>query len=90
MKCQNISKLQWYSKSKLRSPLHQACVRPDADVPPSPDETSAKANQAEYSSPGEHPSQGKDDRMKPDMDNANPAVAQQVTDCCDSCHGMLC
>jgi hypothetical protein len=48
------------------------------DVPPSPDETSAKANQADYSSPGEHPSQGKDDRMKPDMDNANPAVTQQA------------
>lgn len=49
-----------------------------ADVPPSPDETSSKVNQAEYSSPGEHPAQDKDDRMKPDMDNASPAVAQQV------------
>lgn len=56
-----------------------------AEVPPSPDETSSKANQAEYSSPGEHPAQKRntDDSMKPDMDNANPAVAQQVSFACN-------
>jgi hypothetical protein len=48
------------------------------DIPPSPDETSSKANQAEYSSPGEHPAQDKDSRVKPDMDNANPAATQQA------------
>lgn len=50
------------------------------EVPPSPDETSSKANQAEYSSPGEHPAQKRNkDDMKPDMDNSNPAVAQQAS-----------
>jgi hypothetical protein len=47
------------------------------EVPPSPDETSATANQSDYSSPGEHPAQDKKN-VKPDMDNASEAVKQRA------------
>jgi len=46
-------------------------------VPPSPDETFAKANQSDYSSPGQHPAQDKKN-LEPDMDNASQAVKQQA------------
>lgn len=48
-----------------------------AGVPPSPDSTSGAADQADYSSPGEHPAQDKK-KTNPDMDNASEAVTQQV------------
>ncbi len=46
-------------------------------MPPSPDETFAKANQSDYSSPGQHPAQDKKN-LEPDMDNASQAVKQQA------------
>lgn len=48
-----------------------------AEVPPSPDETFAKANQSDYSSPGQHPAQDKKN-LEPDMDNASQAAKQQA------------
>mmetsp|Transcript_8569 Transcript_8569/g.25665 ORF Transcript_8569/g.25665 Transcript_8569/m.25665 type:complete len:211 (+) Transcript_8569:1627-2259(+) len=49
------------------------------EVPPSPDATSGKSNDADYNSPGTHPSSNKNDSYKPDMDNASEAVTKKAS-----------
>lgn len=69
--------------AKTRQPFYcvveGACAVCCAEVPPSPDATSGKSNDADYNSPGTHPSSNKNDSYKPDMDNASEAVTKKAS-----------